>query len=106
MRRCVDKFRRTRWEKDGVGERKGVTEMAAHLDDFCHAVGKLSLGECFEERCVNEDVFWLPERSNEVLSVRGVNGRLSANARVDHGEEGGGDLHKANTTHAIKDTCK
>lgn len=73
--------------------------MRAHLDDFGHAVGEFALRKSFEERGVDKDVFWLPEGSDEVLSMWGIDGCLSADAGVDHGQQSGWDLNEADTTH-------
>ena len=55
------------------------------LYDLCHSVGDLTRWKSLEERRVNEDVLWLPESSDQVLSVRGIDGCLSSDAGVNHG---------------------
>lgn len=73
-----------------------------YLDDFCHAIGKLSSGEGLEERSVDEYIFWLPKRADEILSVRRVDRGFASNTGIHHREESGRDLDEAHASHAAK----
>ncbi|KAI3485871.1 hypothetical protein L1887_50669 [Cichorium endivia] len=81
-----------------LGKVDGVPDGGC-LDHLSHAVAELSGREGLEPGSVDEDVVRLVEAADEVLAERVVDGGLAADGRVDHGEEGGGDLDKLETTH-------
>src|SRR6056300_857208 len=69
------------------------------LDDLCNtrpeltlSSNRVSLAESVEKRHVHEDHSRLVEGSNEVLSHRGVDGRLASHRRINHCEQRGGHL--------------
>jgi hypothetical protein len=72
-----------------------------YLDDFGHAIREFARGERLEECGVDEDVFRLPERADEILTMRRVDRGLAAHARVNHGEESRRDLHETHAAHAV-----
>ena len=78
------------------------TKKVPYLNDLGHAVRELARGQRLEESSINEDVLWLPEGTDEVLAVWGVDRRLSTDGRVDHGEECGRNLAESHATHASR----
>lgn len=76
-----------------------------YLDDLGHAIREFARGEGLEEGGVDEDVLGLPERADEVLSVRRVDRGLAPHARVDHCEESRRDLHETHAAHAAVPEC-
>lgn len=55
-----------------------------YLDDFCHAIGKLSRRKRLQKGGIYEDVFGLPKSTDQVLPVGCVNGGLPTDAGIDH----------------------
>jgi hypothetical protein len=49
------------------------------IDDLCKVVCEVALWGGCEEGEVDENVLWLPERADEILSGGSIDGRLSAN---------------------------
>lgn len=72
------------------------------LDNLREAICEFAFGEGSEKGYVYEYVFGLPECTDEILSEGGVDGGLSSDGGVDHGEEGCGYLHDADTAHAVE----
>lgn len=65
---------------------ENVETEESHLNDLSHAIDNLSPRQSLKELQINVDALGLPEGADEVLSSRRVNGRLSTNGRVDHGQ--------------------
>lgn len=73
-----------------------------YLDYLGHAIGDFPGRKCSKESEVNEDVAGLPECTNEVLAMWGVDSGLSTNRRVNHGKKGRRDLDKLDASHTIQ----
>jgi hypothetical protein len=78
------------WAFEGLVE-GGVADKAI-LDDFGEAGPEFALRQGAQESEVAEDEFGLGEGSHDVFDAAEVDGDLAANARIDGGKEGGGDL--------------
>lgn len=78
---------------------ENVETEESHLNDLSHAIDNLSPRQSLKELQINVDALGLPEGADEVLSSRRVNGRLSTNGRVDHGQQSSGDLNEAHPSH-------
>src|SRR5438105_2451084 len=61
--------------------------------EFAEAVDEFPARQGLKVIRVAEHRAWLPVTSNEVLALRQVDGRLTANARIRLGKERGGNVH-------------
>jgi hypothetical protein len=62
-----------------------MKKMVTDLDYFGHTVGKLARRKCFQKGGIDEYIFRLPECTDEIFSMRGINGGFSTNTRINHG---------------------
>ena len=81
------------------GGELGLVPDGGRLDHLGHAVDELAHGQRLEEGEVDVDAAGLPEGADQVLAHGRVDGRLAADGRVDHGEQGGGHLDEADAAH-------
>ena len=69
------------------------------LHHLSHTIDDFALRQGLEELKVDVDALRLPEGTHQVLARRCVNSCLSANTRVNHGQQGCRHLHEFNTAH-------
>ncbi len=75
------------------GRELGPREQAV-LDDLGEAARELARGQRGQELGVHHDQVGLPDRADVVLALGQVNAGLAADRRVNHRQQGGGDVHQ------------
>jgi hypothetical protein len=73
-----------------------------YLHNLGHTIRELPRRESLKEGSIDEDVFRLPKRANQVFAVGRIDSSLASDARIDHGEQGSRDLAKLDTSHTAK----